>query len=330
VAGRGFPYQGSVGGSWGLRVFAFVLGVGVARTARAAEPSAADRETSRALYAQGMQALDAHEYASAERACGGAHALVKAPTSAACWARALEAVGRLVEARDVFLEAAHFPVASDEPTVFTRARAASRAEADAIAKRIPSLTVVVRGPADASKIRVSIDGTSVPPETVLLPRKVNPGARQVTVVARGFEPSTVDVQVAEAEDRRVEVTLRGEANAAPAETAPAPRGKPPPALALVAGGVGVTGLALGVVAGLVGQSRHSTLAGECNGSVCPPSAQGEIDSFHAMRTISTTGYVVGAMGLVGGAVLWITTASSDGSAVGVQVAPTSARLVGRF
>ncbi len=74
-----------------------------------AEPSAADRDTSRALYATGMQALEVHEYPAAERACGGAYALVKAPTSAACWARGLEGLGRLIEARDVFLEAARFP-----------------------------------------------------------------------------------------------------------------------------------------------------------------------------------------------------------------------------
>jgi hypothetical protein len=85
------------------RTFAVVSTVAILSTtaAMAAETSAADRETSRALYAEGMRLLDVHDYAGAEHACGGAHALVKAPTSAACWARALEGLGRLVEARDV-------------------------------------------------------------------------------------------------------------------------------------------------------------------------------------------------------------------------------------
>src|SRR5580658_10782901 len=68
-------------------------------TARAAEASAGDRETARSLGTQGVLALEAHDYASAERACGGAYALVKAPTVGTCWARALEGLGRLLEAR---------------------------------------------------------------------------------------------------------------------------------------------------------------------------------------------------------------------------------------
>jgi phosphohistidine phosphatase SixA len=63
----------------GLGLVATVLHI---RPVRAAEPSAADRDTSRSLYAQGMEALDKHDYASAERACGGAYALVKVSTAA--------------------------------------------------------------------------------------------------------------------------------------------------------------------------------------------------------------------------------------------------------
>jgi hypothetical protein len=87
------------GGHLGLRgvaVIGALLATGGA--SHAGEPSAGDRETSRGLYGQGMQALDAHDYAAAERACGGAYALVKAPTAATCWAQALEGLGRLVEA----------------------------------------------------------------------------------------------------------------------------------------------------------------------------------------------------------------------------------------
>ena len=72
-----------------------------ASKAVAAEPSAADKETSRALYAQGMQALDAHDYVAAERACGGVFKVVNVPPGAVCWAKALEGLGKLwVEARD--------------------------------------------------------------------------------------------------------------------------------------------------------------------------------------------------------------------------------------
>jgi hypothetical protein len=298
--------------------------------ASAAGPSADDRETSRSLYAEGMELLDAHDYAGAERACGGAHALVKAPTSAACWARALEGLGRLVEARDVFLEAVHFPVAMDEPGVFTSARDASRVEADSLSKRIPAVTLVVSGAPSSSPLRVTIDGVSVPGETARLPRRTNPGTHTIVVAAPGFESTTVTVQAGEGEDRRVDVVLHSAPSTATAAEVPSARVKQPRAIALVAGGVGVAGLVFGIASGLAAQSKHTALAGECSGGQCPPSAQGEIDSFHSLRTLSTIGYVVGAAGIVGGVVLWLTAPTSAGPALGMRLDPTSARVVGAF
>jgi hypothetical protein len=311
--------------------------LGLASVAAAADPSPADKETSRALYAQGIQALDAHDYAAAEKACGGAHALVKAPTSAACWARALEGLGRLVEARDEFLEAARFPIAADEPAVFASARTTSRAEADSLAKRIPSLTLVVQGPSDLSGLRVNIDGASVPPETALLPRKLNPGGHSITVVSRGFEPTTVDVQLSEAEDRRVELVLHAQ-GVSPPPTATAPTEPPPqstshgpPLIAIVVGGVGVAGVVVGVATALAATSKHTTLQGECSGSTCPPSAQGDLDSFHTLRTVSAVGYVVGALGIAGGVALWLLAPKqADAASARLWLSPGAAGVAGAF
>jgi hypothetical protein len=308
---------------------ALVGALSVTSSAGAAEPSAADRETSRSLYAEGMRLLDAHDYTGAEHACGGAHALIKAPTSATCWARALEGLGRLVEARDVFLEAVRFPVASDEPSVFTAARATSRAEADSLSKRIPSVTVVVSGPPASVPLHVTIDGASVPAETARLPRKTNPGAHAISVTARGFEPTTVDVQVSEGEDRRVDVALQAASSATPADASP-PTVKQVSLTPFVVGGVGIAGLAFGIVTGILAESKHSTLASECKGGVCAPSDQGDVNSFHTLRTLSTVGYVVGAVGLAGGVVLWLLAPSSEHPAVGLHVGPSTACVIGAF
>jgi len=324
---------------------AYLAAVGVAllvSPAAAADPSAADKETSRSLYAQGMQALDSHDFSAAERACGGAHALVKAPTSAACWARALEGIGRLVEARDEFLEAAHFPVRPDEPAVFATAREASRREADQLAKRIPTVTLSVSGPDASALLRVTFDGATVAPETARLPRKANPGRHTIAVVAKGFEPITTEVEVSEGEDRRVPVPLvrltpkevagrpaqHETQQAAPTTTQGA---NPVPVLPIVVGGVGAIGLAVGVATGLAAASKHTALKGECSGSACPSLAQADLDAFHSMRTLSAVGYVVGAIGVVGGAALWYFAPSrpSDASAT-VSVGPGSAGATGAF
>jgi hypothetical protein len=240
-----------------------------------------------------VQALDVHDYPGAERSCGGAYALVKAPTVGVCWARALEGLGRLVEARDVFIEVTHLPLKADEPAVFTGARDDARAEADALAKRVPTVTLVVSGPPETTPLRVAIDGVTVNSETTHLPRKVNPGAHTLSVSAPGFEPGTAQVTIAEGEDRRVEVLLRASSERAPVVDQVPTSAAPPPApggsfpvVASVAGGIGLVGLVVGVSAGIASSSKHASLSDECNvaNGTCPPSATSELNSFHSLRT----------------------------------------------
>ena len=92
-------------------------------------------------------------------------------------------------------------------------------------------------------------------------------------------------------------------------------------LAFAAGGVGVVGLGVGIGAGLAATSKHSTLQRECTGSVCPSTAQGDIDSFHSLRVVSAVGYAVGALGLVGGGVLFLVAPTRSGATAAAGVTP---------
>jgi hypothetical protein len=96
-------------------------------------------------------------------------------------------------------------------------------------------------------------------------------------------------------------------------------------------GIGGIGIGLGVIAGIAAGSKYSTLENECPGSGCPPSAQGELDTFRSLRTWSTVGYVVGIAGIAGGVVLLLTAprAASDATAH-VWVGPSSAGIAGGF
>ncbi len=310
----------------GAVVATLVGALAFASTALGGEPSAADKDTSRNLFVEGMRLLGTGDFKGGERACGAAYALVHAPTSALCWARALEGVGQLVEARDVFLDAVRFPVEAQEPPVFAQARAAARAEADSVEKRIPSVTLVVAGPDPSASLHLTIDGAEVPPEAARLRRMANPGRHAIKVAAPGFESSAVDFELREGEERQAEVTLR-----------PATRGSSAlvaaPPLALVAGAVGVVGLGVGIATGLGGASKHSALVSECqpNGS-CPTTAQGDLDSFHSLRTVSTVAYVVGALGVAAGAVLWLTARPEPAASArtGLWFTPASVGVVRTF
>jgi allophanate hydrolase subunit 1 len=75
------------------------------------------------------------------------------------------------------------------------------------------------------------------------------------------------------------------------------------------------------------------LANNCDSQgTCPPSEQGDLDAFHSMRTVSTVSYVVGAIGLVAGGVLWLTAPPAHPARASAQVwlGPGSAGIGGRF
>jgi hypothetical protein len=326
----------------GLLGAAALSAVSFAATAgRAAEPSAADKETSRGLYREGMRLFDAHDYAGAERACRGAHALVQAPTSASCWAKALESLGRLIEARDAFLEAVRYPATAGEPAVFTSARDAARVEADALAARIPTIVLVVSGVSEGAALAATVDGASMAPDTVRLPRKIDPGKHVVVVEAPGARPVSVEVNAFEGRVQQVPVAIvaASETGASPAPsvalTAPEPSTHAETATrwpVYAALGVGAVGLAVGAIAGLAAGSKDATIAAECDGNKCPPTARGDIDSFHAVAALSTASYVVGAAGAVVGATLWLIAprASASATSAHLWIQPGSGGLAGTF
>jgi hypothetical protein len=288
----------------------------VPHSARADEPTAADRETSRAAYAAGVAALDQHDFASAERSCRGAHALVPVPTSASCLGRALVGLGRLVEARDAFSEAAHFPIRPDEPPVFTTARTSAQAEAERLSTRIPAVLLVVTGPSESALLTVTVDGASIAAETARLPRKVNPGRHVISVASVGFEPVRIDVEVSEGEERRVPVALRPSgidttgANTEISTTpAPAPASSSTTrvgAPAWTAFGVGGAGLVVGGVAAVLAFSSARSAKNHCVATACTPAAQTSINSAKTWATVSDIGFAVAGIGAaVGvGLVVW--------------------------
>src|SRR5262245_1107365 len=77
--------------------------------ALAAEPSAADRETARTLVIDGRKKFGAGDYEGARKAFQAAHEIMGVPTTALDLAKALEKLGKLVEARTVALEVARMP-----------------------------------------------------------------------------------------------------------------------------------------------------------------------------------------------------------------------------
>ena len=209
---------------------------------------------------------------------------------------------------------------------------------DAAGAPVTAVKVTVDGKVLAEKL----DGTALP---------VDPGQHDFTFEAQGKPAVTRTLVVIEGVKARREIVVLGSAAstppaaAPPAPAAPLVTEKDPfaheaPAVAtdggagmgtqkvlgLVAGGVGVAGVALGSVFGFMTISAKNKQVQDCGGPCSPADhAQGATDHSNALTdgTISTVAFVAGGALLVGGAVLFFTApASSRQPTTGLVVAPS--------
>jgi hypothetical protein len=208
----------------------------------------------------------------------------------------------------------------------------------------PTLVLEVRDAAgnDLNDVRVKSDGRPLADRLDGTPLAIDPGEHRLTFESPGMTPAEKTIIVHEGNKswhERIALSVApvvtwGEAGRPPAPSRAASATVEPPAggsapqpfaaaralansippLAIVAFGVGAAGFALGIVTGIAAESKHGALEGECqmNGG-CPASAQGDINGFNTLNTLSTVGYVVGAVALAGGLVLWIATPNGSAS-----------------
>ncbi len=154
---------------------------------------------------------------------------------------------------------------------------------------------------------------------------VDPGEHHFVFEATGSSTEKV-IMIREAEKaRRVQIVLevappRAQPGLATGTESP-PDGSTQRTLGLVVGGAGVAGIVLGGVFGLVSKATYNNaLQNECGNNPGNCSTQGAQDgqSAQSQATISTVGFVAGAVLLAGGAVLFFTAPKAGR----VGIAPT--------
>jgi hypothetical protein len=291
-----------------------------------AEPNEADRATARALALEAHTALQKKDYATAAERFARADALVHAPTLVVDWARALQGLGRFVEAHEKYELVLREGVDSSAPKSWLRALEDAKKELDLLRPRLAWVTVVLKDPPDAA---VRIDGVAVPPAAVGVKRAADPGFPEVTVSAPGYEDFKQTVTVGPGEEKSIEVTLQkqpevAEPPAAATDAAYRPRQKSETRriLSYVAFGVGGVGLVTGGITGSLALRKRSDLKSDCIGSRCPSSSQKKIDRYHTYGTISGIGLGLGIAGLGAGLVLLLTEPKAEETGgAGFQVRP---------
>ena len=320
-------------------LIAALLSAALTPTVAFAQTSDADKGTARDLTIEGYKALQVNDYTAALDRFTRADALYHAPTVILGLARAHVGLGKLVSARELYNRLAHETLPSDASKASKKAVLDAQKELDALALRIPSVVISVKGN-DAAK--VTLDGIEVPTAALGVKRPVDPGKHVVTASAAGFATSEVTVILAEGKSETVTLKLkRGEAEPPPvvaivpaakppvatpmpptAATTPAlmPPTQPEPApeqskgngstqktIGLVALGVGAAGLLVGGITGGMAVSKHGELSESCSDGHCPkgsePQFGSSIDSYNTLGTLSTIGFIAGGALAATGVVL---------------------------
>lgn len=297
-----------------------------------------DEQTKAAARQMAREALDLmhqERWSEAQSLLARAYRLVPAPTVALLEGRALERMSRLADAARRYEVAANTPVGNDSPEAFRQAVRDAQDELSDLHDRVPKLAITVQGEtAPGQRVEVSLDGEVLALNALDTPRDVNPGEHIVKAIVDGDVVVEDHVLVKEGESKPV--LLRLEHRRPPPsrdvavpnpDTTSANNGSAMRTWGWVTLGVGVAGVATGVVAGKLMVDTQDTLDKGCT-PTCPPSLEDDLSRFRTYRTVSTVGYGVGAVGIAVGALLLLLAPSNTEPAHSTTAIWSDGRMLG--
>lgn len=292
----------------------------------------------RELGIEGIKLADVGDCSAAVEKLRKSEALHHAPTTLGRLGECKIRLGHLVEGAELLERVVREQLPENPPAAFVAAQDRARRLLEETRPKIGRLRVIMVHP-ERKLATIRLDGEELGAQWDDVPRPVNPGEHRIVAHADGFEDHTITLHVqpgdvAEASIRLVP-TAPAPAPAPPA--APAPLAPPPPEkngkmsardiATWGALGVGVLGLGVGAIFGFVALDTKEHLDEHCPNGACPPSSQFQIDRLSTEATISTAGFVVGALGVTGAAVLYFTKPSKDSRThAALRVRPTGAAL----
>ena len=297
----------------------------------AAELSPSERETARALMAEGDRLLASGELRGAMNRYQAAHAIVHAPTTGLDLARVQAQLGLLVEARSTASEVIHHPVVANEPHVFAAARKDAIALANELEARVPAVRAEVK-PSDAAHT-ISVDGVTLPAAIGSLPYKVNPGQHSLRVDADGYLPVTRQVTVDDGETQVVAFELTPQTIVPNGASSSLSSGSQPMAASadqidsdverrreagqlrgVIGLGVGGASFVAGTITGIMALSMGSDLKRNCRSNTCPPEEHGALSTTGTLANVSNITLPIGVIGIAYGLYELLTLPSAQPSA----------------
>lgn len=238
-----------------------------------------------------------------------------------CW----EHVGRTASAHELFSRVAETARAAGR---FEREKSA-RERAHALEPKLAKVAVTFA--AEAPGETLEIDKRPIAKAAWAKPIAVDPGTHEIVASAPDHKPFRTSVVAKEASTADVKVPALVDTRPPIVRTEPEKRATQR-TIALVVGGAGVAGLAVGAITGAMAISAKSDGEASCPKDPyafrCP--TQEGADAWNraeTMGTISTVGFIAGGVLLAGGVVLWLTAPKAKTT---VGTAPKSFVLGGTF
>jgi hypothetical protein len=208
----------------------------------------------------------------------------------------------------------------------------SRERAEQLARDLPMLEVRVDRATAPAGLSVRVDSLALGAAEWGVPRPVDPGRHVVEASAPGEPMFRRELDLVRgARPTVILIPNLRQATAGGEATTAGPGLGAQRVAALVAGGVGLVGIGIGTVFGLRSLSKRSDADEHCSGGSCRDPRGVELrDQARSAGTVSTFGFISGALGLAGGAALWFTAEDRESSAVRASVGPGSLSVSGRF
>jgi hypothetical protein len=295
----------------------------------ASPPSEAQVQAARSLFHEARELHRAGKLDEALEKALAAYHTAPTPVTAMEAGTLLVDLGHLVEARDLLRSVPSLPVSPRESDKGREARQKAVALAASLDARIPKISLAARPPTAT----ILLDGKPASLDAGAW-QGVDPGAHTLVVLVDGKPCTTINVTLAENEERTID--LRDATGtcvhdrtpeAAPPPPPPAPVASapspviPPPAPAtqvssvgtdnpmrwvgLAVAGAGVVAIGVGGGLALGAKSQYDSAANQCSAQGCNQAGYDTRNDARSRADVATVVMVVGAAVAAGGVVLWL-------------------------
>lgn len=320
-----------------LAVALFVAPAFVTVGASADTPSAIQKSTADALFADGKKLMEAKDWDAACPKLQESHRLQPGGGVVLALAICHEAQKKYASAWNDYKEAVFFAKRDKRKD---REDAAAKKVAE-LESKLSHLTVRASSEATAQGIVVEIDGVALPSASFGVAIPVDGGKHALVEKADGHVSRTIEIVIGNEGDKKELVLAPLDAapaapaptvTAAPAPVPPAPPTRPQTAASpsrvapLVVGGIGVVALGIGAYYGVRAISLHGAVRDGCPNDRCTdPGLVTQNDDAWKSATFSNIGFAVGALAIGAAVVLWVT-GSAERPTTQVSVGPANVKL----